>query len=116
MTSPLGGSRRATFAPGRATPRYRRGHSRKECCAAGISHTAGARPPEPQAAQTTVCLPNELAEEAEPVARVQGSSVNQLIIDSLTVEMERVRSDEDFTSRAKRLIKRDKELLERLGK
>lgn len=66
--------------------------------------------------QTTVRLPDELADEAEAVARVQGSSVNQLIIDSLTAEIERVRADEDFTSRAKRLIERDRELLERLGK
>ena len=66
--------------------------------------------------QTTVRLPDELADEAEAVARVQGSSVNQLIIDSLTAEIERVRSDEDFTTRAKRLIERDKELLERLGR
>ena len=66
--------------------------------------------------QTTVRLPDELADEAEAVARVQGSSVTQLIIDSLTAEIERVRADEDFTSRAKRLIERDKELLERLGK
>jgi predicted transcriptional regulator len=66
--------------------------------------------------QTTVRLPDELADEAEAVARVQGSSVNQLIINSLTAEIERVRADEDFTSRAKRLIERDKELLERLGK
>ena len=66
--------------------------------------------------QTTVRLPDELADEAEAVARVQGSSVNQLIIDSLTAEIERVRADEGFTSRAKRLIERDKELLERLGK
>ena len=66
--------------------------------------------------QTTVRLPDELADEAEAVARVQGSSINQLIIDSLTAEIERVRSDEDFTSRARRLIERDKELLERLGK
>lgn len=66
--------------------------------------------------QTTVRRPDELADEAEAVARVQGSSVNQLIIDSLTAEIERVRADEDFTSRAKRLIERDKELLERLGK
>jgi len=43
-------------------------------------------------------------------------NVNQLIIASLTAEIERVRSDEDFTSRAKRLIERDKELLERLGR
>ncbi|MGY9074067.1 MAG: hypothetical protein ACKVHU_14105 [Acidimicrobiales bacterium] len=66
--------------------------------------------------QTTVRLPDVLADEAEAVARVQGSRVNQLIIDSLTAEIERVRVDEDFTSRAKRLIEEDKELLERLGK
>jgi predicted transcriptional regulator len=66
--------------------------------------------------QTTVRLPDELADEAEAVARVQGTSVNQLIIDSLTAEIERVRDDNDFTSRARRLLERDKELLERLAK
>jgi hypothetical protein len=66
--------------------------------------------------QTTVRLPAELADEAEAVARVKGTSVNQLIIDSLTSEIERVRSDDDFTSRAKRLLERDKELLDRLAK
>jgi predicted HicB family RNase H-like nuclease len=48
--------------------------------------------------QTTVRLPDDLADEAEAVARVQGSSVNQLIIDTLTAEIERVRADADFTS------------------
>jgi predicted transcriptional regulator len=66
--------------------------------------------------QTTVRLPDELADEAEAVARVKGTSVNQLIIDSLGAEIERVRADDDFTSRAKRLLERDKELLERLAK
>jgi predicted transcriptional regulator len=66
--------------------------------------------------QTTVRLPDELADEAEAVARVKSTSVNQLIIDSLSAEIERVRADDDFTSRAKRLIERDKELLERLAK
>ncbi len=66
--------------------------------------------------QTTVRLPDELADEAEAVARVQGTSVNQLIIKSLSTEIERVRADDDFTTRAKTLIKRDKELLERLAK
>ena len=36
-------------------------------------------------------------------------------IDSLRAEIERVRADEDFTARAKRLIERDKELLGRLA-
>ncbi|MCY4086477.1 MAG: hypothetical protein OXG37_06230 [Actinomycetia bacterium] len=66
--------------------------------------------------QTTVRLPDGLADEAEAVARVQGTSVNQLIIDSLKTEIERARTDKNFTSRAKRLLERDKELLERLAR
>ena len=64
--------------------------------------------------QTTVRLPEELAEDAETVARVKGTSLNQLIVDSLAAEIDRARADEDFTSRAKRLLARDKELLDRL--
>jgi predicted transcriptional regulator len=65
--------------------------------------------------QTTVRLPEDLADNAEAVARVKGTSVNALIIDALKTEIERVRQDEDFTSRAKRLLERDRELLERLA-
>lgn len=66
--------------------------------------------------QTTVRLPEDLAQEAEAIARVQGSSMNQLTIDSLRAEIERVRTDDDFTSRATRLIQRDQELLKRLAR
>ena len=66
--------------------------------------------------QTTVRLPEELADQAEAVARVQGTSVNQLIVDSLASEIERVRADQDFTSRARKLLERDKELLDRLAR
>ena len=66
--------------------------------------------------QTTVRLPEELAAEAEAVARVQGTSVNALIVDSLAAEIARVRADKDFTARAKKLLKRDKELLDRLAR
>ena len=66
--------------------------------------------------QTTVRLPDELADEAEAVARVRGGSVNQLIIDSLVAEIERVRADDDFVARAKRLLERDREILDRLAK
>jgi len=65
--------------------------------------------------QTTVRLPEDLADNAEAVARVKGTSVNALIIDALKTEIERVSQDEDFTSRAKRLLERDRELLERLA-
>jgi len=66
--------------------------------------------------QTTVRLPEELAEEAEAVARVKGTSVNALIIESLSSEIARVRADADFTTRASRLLERDKELLDRLAR
>ena len=65
--------------------------------------------------QTTVRLPDDLADDAEAVARVRGSSVNQLIIDSLAAEIERVRADDEFVARAKRLLERDREILERLA-
>jgi len=68
------------------------------------------------AKQTTVRLPDGLADDAEAVARVRGGSVNQLIIDALAAEIERVRSDDDFTARAKRLLERDREILDRLAK
>jgi len=60
--------------------------------------------------------PNELADDAEAVARVRGVSVNQLIIDSLAAEIERVRADDDFMARAKKLLERDREILDRLAK
>jgi len=66
--------------------------------------------------QTTVRLPEDLAEEAEAVARVKGTSVNALIIESLSSEIARVRADADFTARAGKLLKRDKELLDRLAR
>lgn len=66
--------------------------------------------------QTTVRLPDDVANDAEAVARVQGTSVNALIVDALKNEIERVREDKDFTSRAMELLERDKELLERLAR
>ena len=65
--------------------------------------------------QTTVRLPEELADDAEAVARINGTSLNALVVDALTAEIERVRRDKDFTNRAKQLLERDKELLERLA-
>ena len=66
--------------------------------------------------QTTVRLPDDLADDAEAVARVRGDSLNQVIIDALAAEIERVRSDADFTARAKKLLERDREILDRLAK
>ena len=66
--------------------------------------------------QTTVRLPDDLMDDAQTVARVQGRSMNQLVIDSLRAEINRVRTDDDFTSRARRLLNRDRELLDRLAR
>jgi predicted transcriptional regulator len=66
--------------------------------------------------QTTVRIPDELADEAEVVARVKGTSVNALIVEALATEIERVRADDDFTSGARKLLERDKELLDRLAR
>jgi predicted transcriptional regulator len=65
--------------------------------------------------QTTVRLPDDLANEAGTVARVHGTSVNQLIIDSLATEIDRVRSDADFMSRARWLLERDQAIIDRLA-
>ena len=66
--------------------------------------------------QTTVRLPDDLADKAEVVARAKGTSVNQLIIDSLVIEIDRVRADTEFMSRAIELVERDKEILDELAK
>ena len=66
--------------------------------------------------QTTVRLPDDLADQAEVVARTQGMSINQLIVDSLKLEIERVRKDAEFRSRVKRLVERDQKILDRLSK
>lgn len=65
--------------------------------------------------QTTVRLPDDLADQAEAVARAQGISVNKLIIDALHNEIDQVRKDVDFRSRVKRLVERDRKILDRLA-
>ncbi len=64
---------------------------------------------------TTVRLPQDLAETAEVVARGKGVSVNTLIVDALTAEIERVRQDQDFIERLRAMTARDGEILDRLA-
>ena len=66
--------------------------------------------------QTTVRLPDDLADKVEPVARAKGTSVNQFIIDSLVIEIDRVRKDTKFINRVKQLAERDREILDELAK
>jgi hypothetical protein len=64
---------------------------------------------------TTVRMPEELAETAEVVARARGVSVNELVLDALRAELDRVRSDTEFMERLRALVERDKEILDRLA-
>ncbi len=64
---------------------------------------------------TTVRLPEELTSTVEVVARGRGISVNTLVVDALTAEVERVRHDEDFMDKLREITERDKEILDRLA-
>lgn len=64
----------------------------------------------------TVRLPDDLAADAEAVARVEGKSVNETIKDALTEAVERKRRDPKFKARVRQIIEEDRELLERLAK
>ena len=64
---------------------------------------------------TTVRMPEKLAETAELVARARGISVNQVILDALQAEVDRVRQDVDFIDLLHTLVERDKEILDRLA-
>jgi predicted transcriptional regulator len=64
----------------------------------------------------TVRLPDELAADAEALARVNGTSLNETVKQSLLKEVERKRNDPEFKARLIKIIEEDRELLERLAK
>lgn len=64
---------------------------------------------------TTVRMPEELAEEAEVVARGRGLSVNALVVDALQAEIDRVKQDTEFLSMLREITERDREILDRLA-
>jgi predicted transcriptional regulator len=64
---------------------------------------------------TTVRLPEDLADTAEVVARARGVSINQVILDALQAEVDRVRQDKEFMTLVRSLVERDKEILDRLA-
>lgn len=72
-------------------------------------------PNPPSLHQSTVRLPHDLAVEATTVARARGISLNQLIIQSLRVEIDRSKGDDEFRSRLAALIEQDQEILRRLA-
>ena len=64
----------------------------------------------------TVRLPDELAADAEALARVEGKSVNETIKDALSAAIDQRRRDPKFKKRVQQIIEEDRELLERLAK
>ncbi|HEV8296448.1 MAG TPA: ribbon-helix-helix protein, CopG family [Acidimicrobiales bacterium] len=64
----------------------------------------------------TVRLPDDLAADAEALARVEGVSLNETIKQALAESVERRRKDPAFRSRLRRIIEEDRELLDRLAK
>jgi hypothetical protein len=64
----------------------------------------------------TVRLPDELAADAEAVARAEGTSLNETIKDALTEAVDRRRKDPEFKKRLRDIVEQDRELLERLAK
>jgi predicted DNA-binding protein len=64
---------------------------------------------------TTVRIPEELAQQADMVARGRGISVNTLLLDALEAEIARVKDDRDFMDTLRALTERDREILDRLA-
>ena len=64
----------------------------------------------------TVRLPDQLAADAEALARVEGNSLNETIKQALEAAIERRRKDPKFQARLRMIIDEDRELLERLAK
>jgi hypothetical protein len=64
----------------------------------------------------TIRLPDDVAADAEAVARVDGTSINETVKRSLIETIERRRNDSEFKARLTRIIAEDRELLERLAK
>ena len=64
----------------------------------------------------TVRLSDEDAADAEALARAEGVSLNETVRRALAEAVERRRSDPAFKARVRRIIKEDRELLERLAR
>ncbi|MFZ8877716.1 MAG: hypothetical protein ACO2Z4_09895, partial [Ilumatobacteraceae bacterium] len=54
-------------------------------------------------------------ETARRTARANGTSVNQFIIDALASEIQRLRENDEFQARLRRLVEDNKAILDRLA-
>jgi hypothetical protein len=64
----------------------------------------------------TVRLPDEVAADAEALARGEGKSLNETVKTALIEAVERRRGDPEFEKTLARIIEQDRELLERLAR
>ncbi|MDA8039521.1 MAG: ribbon-helix-helix protein, CopG family [Actinomycetota bacterium] len=64
----------------------------------------------------TVRLPDDEAADVEALARAEGISLNETVRRALSEAVERRRRDPAFKARVRRIIKEDRELLERLAR
>jgi len=64
----------------------------------------------------TVRLDDDLAADAEALARAEGKSLNETVKLALSEAVERRRRDPEFKARVRKIIDQDRELLERLAK
>ena len=63
----------------------------------------------------TLRLSTEQADELEAVARAEGISVSDAVREAISEHIERKRKDNAFRDRLRTVMKRDREILERLG-
>ncbi len=59
--------------------------------------------------------PHELADRSATVGDAGGENLDGRAVGSFEAEIERVRGEDDFAARAKRLLERDREILDRLA-
>jgi len=84
--------------------------------ASGASCTHGVIESWTMTRHITVRLPDDLAADVESLARVEEKSLNETVKQSLAETVAQRRRDPEFKARVARMIKEDRELLERLGR
>jgi hypothetical protein len=63
----------------------------------------------------TIRIPDDVVANARAIARVDGVSLNETVEQSLVGAIERRRQNPEFKTRPKKIIREDRELLERLA-
>jgi hypothetical protein len=64
----------------------------------------------------TVRFPDDEAADVEALARAEGLSLNETVRRALVEAIAKRRADPQFKARVRRIIKEDRELLERLAR